>query len=566
MDDVPSEISVLTLNCWGLKYISKLRRERLAEIGRQIAVAEPEPHIVALQELWTQEDYRSVRRQTRHKLPYAKFYFSGPFGGGLAILSRWPIEESTMFRYPLNGRPTAFFRGDWFVGKGVAHARIRYGPAPKHVVDVFNTHTHAPYEHGPNDSYLAHRLAQAWEMSKLLRAASERGSLVLALGDFNMVPLSLEHRLITAHAPVRDTWRILHPDSSVGPADHPPERARRRPIPTAEFNIRENGAASDGPYNTWRWPKAQQKRLGVGKPDLPVSPDTIDSRGKRLDYVFAGCGDVAALGGGWVVSRVSVGMMVRHPELGCSLSDHFAVEATLVFHPLDSANAPQPHHYSHAADNSATTGLTATTTNTTATATANTPSTPNPRQQLLHQEKQQHPDDGSTILDDKQDDALHNGTYLQSPRTSSVRGPHSFDSQLLAAVRSPVEPLPASAYDEVLAATRRYAARERAQKRWRGAHFWAALAAAVGAWVAVWFSPHNWVSFLLMLLLGSLGLVAGTVDGLLALLFFKSELRALREFEWEIVNAKAALAAAGGGPPVPVSDDDGEDDEGNRGW
>lgn len=45
-----------------------------------------------------------------------------------------------MVRYPLNGRPTAFFRGDWFVGKGVACARIRIGPGPKDKVEVFTTH------------------------------------------------------------------------------------------------------------------------------------------------------------------------------------------------------------------------------------------------------------------------------------------------------------------------------------------------------------------------------------------------------------------------------------------
>ena len=140
MDEVPSEISIVTLNCWGLKYISKLRRERLTEIGRQLAIANPQPHIVALQECWTQEDYRSIRREARLILPHGKFYHSGAFGGGLAILSRWPIEESTMFRYPLNGRPTAFWRGDWYVGKGVACAKIRYGPAQRHVIEVFNTH------------------------------------------------------------------------------------------------------------------------------------------------------------------------------------------------------------------------------------------------------------------------------------------------------------------------------------------------------------------------------------------------------------------------------------------
>jgi sphingomyelin phosphodiesterase 2 len=56
------------------------------------------------------------------------------------ILSKWPIEESSMFRYPLNGRPTAFFRGDWFVGKGVACAKIRFGSGAKDVVEVFTTH------------------------------------------------------------------------------------------------------------------------------------------------------------------------------------------------------------------------------------------------------------------------------------------------------------------------------------------------------------------------------------------------------------------------------------------
>lgn len=137
---LPTEISVITLNCWGLKYISDLRRERLTEIGRQIAIADPQPHIVALQECFTQEDYQSIRRQTRFILPYGKFYHSGALGGGLAIFSKWPIQESTVFRYPLNGRPTAFWRGDWYVGKGVACAKIRYGPDPKHIIEVFNTH------------------------------------------------------------------------------------------------------------------------------------------------------------------------------------------------------------------------------------------------------------------------------------------------------------------------------------------------------------------------------------------------------------------------------------------
>lgn len=139
-DQKPTSLRVLSLNCWGLKYIATLRHERLTEIGRQIALAEPRPDIVGLQECWTQQDYNAIRELTRGILPYGKFYHSGCFGGGLAILSRWPIEESNMLRYPLNGRPAAFYRGDWFVGKGVACARIRIGPASKDVAEVFTTH------------------------------------------------------------------------------------------------------------------------------------------------------------------------------------------------------------------------------------------------------------------------------------------------------------------------------------------------------------------------------------------------------------------------------------------
>ncbi len=97
-------------------------------------------------------------------------------------------------------------------------------------------------------------------------------------------------------------------------------------------------------------------------------------------------------------------------------------------------------------------------------------------------------------------------------------------------------------------------AREHSQRRWRGTHFAAWLAVALGCYVAVWFSPHNYVAFILMLLC-SLGLVAGTVDGLIALLFMGSEIRALKEFEWEIMNAKVA---ASGGPPQVAAEDGGD--------
>ncbi|KND90130.1 Inositol phosphosphingolipids phospholipase C [Tolypocladium ophioglossoides CBS 100239] len=454
-EQAPTELNLLTLNCWGLLHISTLRTPRLLEIGRQIAALSPPPHVVCLQECWVQDDYRAIRDAVRDVLPHAKFYHSGAFGGGLAIMSRWPIEESSMVPYPLNGRPTAFWRGDWYVGKGVACATLRIGPGRRDVVEVFNTHTHAPYESGPDDSYLCHRTAQSWEIAKLLRAASQRGRLVLALGDFNMFPCSLPHRIITARSPVRDVWRVLHPHSCIGPADHPDEMARGLPMPTAETA-----------------PPNRQNKLRAGKP-CPVDPEAEDPNGKRLDYIFASNGDVSD-GRGWVVESASVALTERHHSLHVSLSDHFAVYATLKLHTLSTS-----------ADVTAAAG-----------------------------------EDTSTGFD------------------AQLRASQDFDYDDAGAI-------PIADYDEILDMTHRYTARERSQRRRRFATFYAALAAWIGCLVAVWFSPRNFVSFLLMLL-ASLGLTAGVVDGLLALLFFSGEIRRLKEFKWEIQNARAAAVAATG--------------------
>lgn len=323
----PSSINIISYNCWGLKYIAKVRNERLEEIAKRLATAQPVPEIVGLQECFTQRDYQTIRKHTKLILPYGKFYYSGCFGVGLVILSKWPIEESSMIRYPLNGRPTAFFRGDWYVGKGVACARIRLGPRKNDVAEVFCTHLHAPYESEPNDSYLCHRTAQAWEIAKIMRGAAERGHLVIGLGDFNMTPLSFAHQLITAHAPVVDAWRALHPDSSLGASGDALERKRGREIPTAAYNLTENGATCDSVLNTWRWSQQMQKRLRKGE-KVVVEGSTPDPHAKRLDYIFISDG-TAPHDPGWKVQAIKLGMTDRHHPLGCSLSDHFSIEATI---------------------------------------------------------------------------------------------------------------------------------------------------------------------------------------------------------------------------------------------
>lgn len=129
-------LRVLTLNCWGLKFISKHRPGRIRAIGRALTAGTAD--IVALQEVWVEEDYQTLRTLVASRLPYAHRFLSGILGGGLVILSKYPIIESEFRPYSLSGSPTRFYHGDWFVGKGIGRCRILHpelGP-----LDILNTH------------------------------------------------------------------------------------------------------------------------------------------------------------------------------------------------------------------------------------------------------------------------------------------------------------------------------------------------------------------------------------------------------------------------------------------
>lgn len=394
----------MTYNVFGLKYIAGHRSARIREIGHQITLLSPPPHIICLQECFTEHDYLAIRQATATILPHGKLFYSGFFGAGLAILSCWPIQDSCMYPYPLNGRPTGFFRGDWYVGKGVGWARVRIPESflmsalppsstssimheddglaktdqqhhnqthqetlPPTYISVYTTHLHAPYHSldSHKNAYLPHRTFQSWFLSTLLRGSLDRGDLVIAGGDFNSLPASLPHRILTSRGGVRDVWRVLRPSSSWGPVSDSRERSRGRLVPSAKFNQTENGATSDSVYNTWRWSPDQQKKqyaLGPTTGEMidgggdavitsrrrHIPDDTPDPRGKRLDYIFYGhnphhyhhhhhhqTGSPQPLPQ-WNLHSAHVGMTILHPDIHCSLSDHFSVHATFTLSPFPS--------------------------------------------------------------------------------------------------------------------------------------------------------------------------------------------------------------------------------------
>ncbi|KAI1810559.1 DNase I-like protein [Poronia punctata] len=599
MDERPVELNLITLNCWGRKYSSSYREERIAAIGRYLATAEPVPHIVALQECFEYEDYLSIRRETRFTLPFGKFYYSGAFGSGLVILSRWPIEESSMVPYSLCGWPTQLFRGGWYQGHGVACARIHYGEDEEDVVQVFNTNTHPDYE-GSWDyiSTAVHRLSQSWEVAKLARGAAERGHLAIVLSGFNATPFSLPYRLLTTHAPIRDAWRVLYPDSSLGGISDELERVRGRQTPTAAFNIADNGVTTGSVYNTWTWPTSEQRALRSGKRPMLIPPDTPDGDGRRIDYIFFSRGgdphvwptelseilsanntfsdvrSAPAAPPGWVVKDARVGLVARHPELGCSLSNHFSVETTLVLH-TPTPPRPRRRHRRKSTSRSRSRSPTRAPSPTLAddapiksrTVTRNpnqrarpTPSMDSgivtkepPQEQQQQQKRGRHPtlrsssftsaDTGNDI--DRATAMMEQGTYLQSPTASSYRRGSrdrtAFDQQLTSLDSAPPPRLPLSAYDEIVQLIGIYARQTRRRRLLSMANsiFWCIVVLA--SYVAVWFLPQGKGAFGL-LVVSSLGFPLGIVTLLLALFFYPTELNKLRELQWELRNARAVAS------------------------
>jgi sphingomyelin phosphodiesterase 2 len=426
---------------------------------------------------------------------------------------------------------------------------------------------HAPYEREPNDSYLCHRTAQAWEIAKLMKGAAERGHFVIGLGDFNMIPLSLAHRVVTVHGRVKDIWRILHPDSSVGSSHDLVEQARRRPIPTAIHNILENGTTCDSVLNTWRWNKSRQKRLGPNQPRIDVPPDTVDPGAKRLDYIFVS-GSQERGNGGWVVKAAKVGMMERHPTLQCSLSDHFSVQTTLAWQSRQDDRADRGGNgISRKSREGSRKGREGSRKGREGSRKGREGS------RKGREDSGKAEDDGVQTIEDSgqsrqdvrkaregsrnaKEDAFLNGSFSQNQPASSPSG-HSqtqYNPQLYAAKELY---LPIPTYNEILIIIAKYAMRERKQRRYRLYHFMVSVIISIGCLAAVWWSPLIYITFVLMLL-STLGLSAGVVNGLIGGLFVGSELRALKEFEWEIRNARAAAGYGAGGGDVY--------DEGVRDW
>lgn len=199
-------LRVLTLNAFIAPFISPNLEGRKRLLPAQISKLEPD--VVALQELWNEEDAAEVAAALASVgLPHAHWVAADgrpPFGSaGLMIASRFPLTGARFQRYEAGGTPPVLFHVDWMANKGFLTTRILtpYGP-----VDVANTHVHAQYD---LFDYPAVRLMQLVELTDGL--GREESAPLIVAGDLNSTPDSLPVRFLLATqalSPTSDTFDI----------------------------------------------------------------------------------------------------------------------------------------------------------------------------------------------------------------------------------------------------------------------------------------------------------------------------------------------------------------------
>lgn len=307
-------VKLLTFNTWGLKWVSKHRKERLKAIADELAgksYAVPLPgskdlarnegaeqngkqyDIVALQEIWCKGDWEYIVARCSDIFPYHRIFYSGIIGGpGLAILSKIPIESTFLYRFPINGRPSAVHRGDWYVGKSIAITLLQPVGKNTYPIAIMNSHMHAPYALTGDAAYSCHRACQAWDFSKLANLYKKAGYAVVVVGDLNSRPGSLPHKFLTMETGLVDSWEQLNGKQDLQIL------AKLNPMEQLKYGC----TTCDSLLNTWRASRA---------PDEACRLDYALIDPERLQTVNAG-----------------VRFTERIPGIG-SFSDHFAYTCTL---------------------------------------------------------------------------------------------------------------------------------------------------------------------------------------------------------------------------------------------
>ncbi|OXB71092.1 UNVERIFIED_CONTAM: hypothetical protein H355_016977 [Colinus virginianus] len=178
-----------------IRYLSKRRQERISLIGDQLCREGFD--LVLLQEIWSERDYSDLKAKLGGCCPFSHYFRSG-----LCVFSKFPILDTLLYQYSLNGYPYMLQHGDWFCGKSVGLVIVRIAEI---TVNIYVTHLHAEYSRD-KDAYLPHRVVQAWELAQFVRHTAKAADVVLLGGDLNMHPGDVGIRLLRSWTGLQDAF------------------------------------------------------------------------------------------------------------------------------------------------------------------------------------------------------------------------------------------------------------------------------------------------------------------------------------------------------------------------
>lgn len=373
------EFSILTLNCWGLKWIAKQKDIRIHAIAETLANYKVD--VIVCQELWCESDFETIKATLNSSFPFAKRFDGGCVGTGLAAFSTHTINATLFIPFQPNGKYWKLHHADWYAAKGVGLVRIK--TVGGLTVNVMTTHTHVEAYGG---EYRAHRVCQALTMADFIDTVADSADLTILAGDLNSRPNEELIRLLLALTDLKDAWitansRYSHPSLEGGPqireqqslpgsSESPEVEPSDRPMEIPQITtppqlttpqlVTQFTGPPDGPKYKRKTslsgiPISKDNILHTRDPipfapehdiaggftcDIPQNSYTakkhIKHLGSRLDYILY-CGRKGVIVESLECGRPLPNRIPSHYGVDCSLSDHEALVAKLL---IRNPNAP----------------------------------------------------------------------------------------------------------------------------------------------------------------------------------------------------------------------------------
>ena len=313
-------LKIFTLNCWGLKLVSKLKKERFHAIAEYLSQSGSGYDVVFLQEVWCREHFEVLKAKlccSKDLYPYSHYFNHGVIGSGTCIFSKFRLLQANYHEFSVNGYPTKFWHGDWFASKGIGVCQIRFASRALHEntsdsnffdIHLYMSHYHADYD-PDNDRYIAHRVLQAFESAQWINLTSSGADLIIYAGDFNTEPQSLPYRILCSLGSLKDSWKEF--TNNISEDD-------KKKLKTA-------GSTSESLVNSFTVIPTSSNCSAACIGNGSTSDAVLQIEGKRIDYIMYRPGRNIVV----KVKKSSLLLPATIPHQNFSFSDHEALDAII---------------------------------------------------------------------------------------------------------------------------------------------------------------------------------------------------------------------------------------------